>query len=78
MKSKRLNIRIPFDIYHTLKSTADMAGYPTTNQLVRCVLIQFVNHSDALRKAKEHTEWMDEMLSDHLDPTQRRRINERL
>lgn len=83
MKSIRLNLRLPQGLHSVLKAQADSAGYTSPAQLVRCILTQYVRHADRLRLEREQTAWMDEFCNEHSDrdredPTQRKRINERL
>lgn len=82
MATKRMNLRIPRHIAESLESIAKAAGYASSCQLVRCVLVQFVgNRAEVARRICENADWMDEMIPesrDHLDPTQRKKINERL
>lgn len=77
--TSRLNLRIPASTRSALEHAARLAGYASACQLARCVLVQFVSHSEIMsRKRAELTDWMDDMAEDHLDPTNRKRINERL
>lgn len=75
----RLNIRLPHKTAEELDRAARAGGYASACQLARCVLVQFTAHAAALaRKRDEYTDWMDDMVEEHLDPANRKRINERL
>lgn len=79
MTTSRINLRLPRQAAEELCVIADKAGYASVCQLCRAVLVQFLNNRAAVSSAMSgHAEWMEEVSSDHLDPTQRRRINERL
>lgn len=79
MTTTRINLRLPRHAAEELSVIADTAGYSSVCQLCRSVLIQFLNSREAVAASMtEHAEWMEATVSDHLDPTQRRRINERL
>lgn len=77
MATLRINVRLPRDVYERLKAQSESAGYSSLNQLARCVLVQFVRHSERMRKATEMTSWMEEMTEGY-DPRVRKQINERL
>lgn len=79
MTTTRINLRLPRHAAEELSVIADKAGYASVCQLCRSVLVQFLNNREAVATAMSgHTEWMDEVSGDYLDPTQRRRVNERL
>lgn len=77
--SQRLSVRLPASVFDRLREVSETAGYPSPSMLVRCVLVQFLNKREVVsRICSDTSDWVDDVVSDHLDPTQRKRINERL
>lgn len=79
MKTERIGVRLPKTCLEQLKSAAESGGYSSPCQLARCVLIRFLDYrKKSGKELDEHVDWIESLVEDHLDPKQRKRINERL
>lgn len=79
MNKFRLNLRLPDTLGARLEHIARRAGYSSTAQLARCLLVQFAEkQKEVERQLTQQADWVDEVVEDHLDPRNRKRINERL
>ena len=76
---ERITLRLPLEYHTQLTRTALDAGYASAAAFARCVVIQFLNHQSKMADERDrHTQWIDDMARDELDPRNRKAINERL